>query len=180
MPFELRCLCVLALLHASATGASRGLPTATRLRGGADAPEPPIAPRTRPGGRGRGRGGRGRGRGPARSQQQVRQIQISTADMGTAVRNLTHWEDTHASAAVFAVGNAAFIMVLLGKRALVMLWLAFIAAFVAPKRRELQDWAQDSAVITDIMDAVSSAGSSAAAFIAKAVVGVRARISPSM
>ena len=61
--------------------------------------------------------------------------------MGDMVRNLTTWEDVDASRMVFAVGNAAFAAFFLGKSAVFLLWLAFVAAFLVPVRHELVAWA---------------------------------------
>ena len=43
----------------------------------------------------------------------------------------------------FAVGNAAFAAVFIGRKAIFLLWCAFLAAFILPKRLELQEWAAD-------------------------------------
>lgn len=103
------------------------LHAAMHLRGGSD--EPLRSPR----GRGRGRGsGRGRGRGRGPSPQTA--IVVNTHVIGEAVRNLTTWKDVSASALVFAVGNAAFASLFIGKTAMLLLWLAFLAGFLLPLR----------------------------------------------
>ena len=39
------------------------------------------------------------------------------------MRNLTSWQDAHASGAVFAAGNAVFVLLAFGRSALLLLWL---------------------------------------------------------
>jgi hypothetical protein len=85
------------------------------------------------------------------------------------VRNLTSWQDAHASGAVFAAGNAVFVLLAFGRSALLLLWLAFIAAFVAPRRDDLLDLLHDKSggqfdrvldLAGTILDALKGVGSS--------------------
>jgi len=138
---------------------------ARALRGGsADSAAEAQLPR----GRGHGSGrGRGRGRGPRRPLAPRRPL--DTATIGSLVRNLTSWQDAHASGAVFAAGNAVFVLLAFGRSALLLLWLAFIAAFVVPRRDDLLDLLHDKSggqfdrvldLAGTILDALKGVGSS--------------------
>ena len=50
----------------------------------------------------------------------------------------------HASGAVFAAGNGIFLLLMFGRKALLLLWLFFAAAFALPRRGDLGDWLRDS------------------------------------
>ena len=79
--------------------------------------------------------------------------------MGEAVRNLTSWRDVSASTVVFAIGNAAFAAFFIGKRAVLLLWLAFMAAFLWPLRdANAGDAARDGlAAVTEGLHAATDA-----------------------
>ena len=145
--------------------AAAHLMPARALRGGsADSAAEAQLPR----GRGHGSGrGRGRGRGPRRPLAPRRPL--DTATIGSLVRNLTSWQDAHASGAVFAAGNAVFVLLAFGRSALLLLWLAFIAAFVVPRRDDLLDLMHDKSggqfdrvldLAGTILDALKGVGSS--------------------
>ena len=134
------------------------------LRGGSLEPADAQLPR----GRGRGSGrGRGRGRGPRRPL--APRLPLDTVTIGSLVRNLTSWQGAHASGAVFAAGNAVFVLLAFGRSALLLLWLAFIAAFVVPRRDDLLDLLHDKSggqfdrvldLAGTILDALKGVGSS--------------------
>ena len=120
---------VAAAAAAAAAAAHDSLPT--RLQ------HPHGRGRGRERGRGRGRDGRGRGRG---GYHPIAAVPLDTPTLGEFVRNLTEWQDLHASAAAFAVGNALFLLAALGRKALVFLWLGFVAAFAVPRRQTVLEW----------------------------------------
>lgn len=100
---------------------------------------------------------------------------LDTKRMGDAVRNLTRWEDVHASGTAFAVGNALFAMVFLGRRALMLLWLAFVTAFIAPKRLDMWDWIRERFDEAALEGAIGF-GETVVDTTKSAVAGVRARL----
>ena len=103
--------------------------------------------------------------------------QLDTERVGTAIRNLTQWTDLHASGTAFAVGNAAFAMVFIGRRAVLLLWLAFIAAFAAPKRHDLLEWASSSdSLASSAVEACASAVDMIKSAVEGVVATVRARL----
>ena len=147
--------------------------TSLRLRGGDDeddddeddddspAPAPKTRPRSRGRGRGRGRGGRGRGR--------IAAIYVDTAVIGKACRNLTNWEDPAASKLAFAVGNAAFLAYFVGPKAIFMLWIAFLAAFLLPLRDRV-DVLELPLPVENLVERVADLLAAATAFVKTNVV----------
>ena len=102
---------------------------------------------------------------------------IDTAVAGEVIRNLTTWTDVDASRVAFAVGNALFAACFIGRKAIFVLWLAFLAAFLkAPMNTgELQEYVtglKEWAADLHIGDALASAKDG----IADAVAMVRERI----
>ena len=96
---------------------------------------------------------------------------IDTAQLGQAVRNLTHWKDMSASGVVFAIGNALFASVFFGRRAIFVLWLAFLAAFLLPLR--------DASAGIDLSDLTSMAAD-ALDGLKDVFTSIRERFAPGM
>jgi type IV secretory pathway component VirB8 len=75
---------------------------------------------------------------------------LDVSSLASSFKRLTTWQDPSASRTAFALGNVAFIAILMGKKAIVLLWIAWIAAFVLPVKEEvglfLQDLKNDSRV----------------------------------
>ena len=104
------------------------MPAALQVRGGSDAARPSRA---------RSHGGAShaaRGRGRTR----VYAITLDTTQIGDCFRNLTTWDDPTASRLAFAIGNACFASFFIGRRAVALLWFAFVVTFLLPLCDNLQ------------------------------------------
>ena len=84
--------------------------------------------------------------------------------VGNVWRNLTSWEDADATRLAFIAGNTAFAAFFFGRAAVLLLWLAFIAAFLLPLREHV-DALQGLPQVGSIVDAA-----------AKALVAIRSSI----
>ena len=112
--------------------------------------------------------GRGRGRGPPGHYARPPTQQLSTAVLGDAIRNLTTWTDVDASRAVFAVGNAVFASFFIGRAAVLLLWLAFIASFIVRSPLQVND-------MESIVFAARDAATACAGALKAATTAVRER-----
>lgn len=148
----------------------------SRLRAGADEPESSsssIGSTAINTSRGRGRipRGRGRGRGSPGYYSRPSPQPLNTELMGDVIRNLTTWQDVDASRAAFVVGNAVFASFFIGRKAVLLLWLAFIATFIMRSPLQLDN-------MESIAAAAREAVSACAEVVKAATAAVRERLSP--
>ncbi len=98
---------------------------------------------------------------------------MDTAVLGEAYRNVTSWQDPDVSRAAFAIGNALFAAVFFGRSTILLLWMAFVAAFVVPKRHQLLEWAADVQV-TDLLVSTREALAGTLALLRERLAAMRA------
>ena len=92
--------------------------------------------------------------------------------MGDVIRNLTAWKDVDASRAAFVVGNAVFASFFIGKKAVLLLWVAFIAMFVVRSPLQLDN-------PEALTMAAREAASACVEALKAATAAVRERLAPS-